>query len=105
VRPYLCNAGVAVAPLRIARGVQNKILEALAMNIPSVTTPQVARGVEGIDGEHLLVGEGPEMFAKQVSRLLEDHALRDRIVKAGRQMLEDTYTWSHSMKILDKLIV
>jgi len=105
VRPYLCNAGVAVAPLRIARGVQNKILEALAMNIPSVTTPQVARGVEGIDGEHLLVGEGPEMFAKQVVRLFEDHALRGRIVKAGRQMLEDTYTWSHSMKILDKLIV
>jgi sugar transferase (PEP-CTERM/EpsH1 system associated) len=103
VRPYLTEAEVAVAPLRIARGVQNKVLEALAMKIPSVTTPQVARGLEAIEGEHLLVGNGPAMFAKQVLRLLEDSALRTRISEAGRRFLEEHHTWTASMKILDKV--
>lgn len=71
VRPYLQHAAVVVAPLRIARGIQNKVLEGMAMARPVVVTPKGLEGISAQDGAHLLVAETPEAFADQVCRILE----------------------------------
>jgi sugar transferase (PEP-CTERM/EpsH1 system associated) len=104
VRPYLMDAALAVAPLRIARGTQNKILQFLAMGVPVVTTPQAAKGVAADSGRHFLVADGSEPFARQVLRLLQDPALRETLSVAGRQPLEEAHCWPASMQILDRLL-
>ncbi len=57
VRPFVTRSAVNVAPLRIARGTQNKILEAMAMGVPVVTSEVAARGVDAVPGEHLLCAD------------------------------------------------
>ncbi len=76
VRSYVKDAAVTVAPLRIARGTQNKILESMAMGIPVIATPQAAKGIQAVPGTHLLVAESPEKFAQDVVRLLSQPALK-----------------------------
>lgn len=104
VRPYLMDAALAVAPLRIARGTQNKILQFLAMGVPVVTTPQAAKGVEADPGRHFLVADGSESFAQKVLSLLQDSNLRENLSLAGRQPLEKAHCWPASMQILDHLL-
>lgn len=104
VRPYLTDASVAVAPLRIARGTQNKILQFLAMGVPVVTTPQAAKGVGAEPGLHFLVAEGDRQFSEAVVKLLEDTTLRQTLSVAGQQPLATTHSWPNSMRILDALI-
>jgi len=57
VRPYMHDAAVSIAPLRMARGTQNKILESMAMGVPVVATPQAAKRIQAIPQKHLLVGD------------------------------------------------
>ncbi len=104
VRPYLMDAAVAVAPLKIARGTQNKILQFLAMGIPTVTTTVAAKGVGATPGRHFLVADGAEEFAAQVQRLVQDHGLRETLSIAGREPLPTAHSWPASMKILDSLL-
>jgi sugar transferase (PEP-CTERM/EpsH1 system associated) len=104
VRPHVMDAALAVAPLRIARGTQNKILQFLAMGVPVVTTPQAAKGVAADSGRHFLVADGSAPFARQVLRLLQDPALRESLSVAGRQPLEEAHCWPASMQILDRLL-
>ena len=63
VRPYLARASVAVVPLRIARGIQNKLLEAMAMGLPAVACSAAASGVEAVPGRDLFVADDPAGFA------------------------------------------
>jgi len=104
VRPHLMDASVAVVPLRIARGTQNKILQFLAMGVPVVTTPEAAKGVAAEPGRDFLVADGDENFAEQVVALLRDPMLRETLSEAGRQPLATAHSWPHSMRILDSLI-
>ena len=104
VRPYLMDAAVAVAPLRIARGTQNKILQFLAMGVPVVSTTTAAKGVGATPGRHFLVADGAEEFAAQVLRLMQDPGLRETLSIAGREPLPTAHSWPASMKILDSLL-
>jgi hypothetical protein len=104
VRPYLLDAAVSIAPLRIARGVQNKILESMAMGIPVVATPEAAKGVQAIPGQHLLVAETPERFASQIVEVLRNGQLQEKLSRAGRQQVENMYTWARSMDVLDHVL-
>ena len=103
VRPHLADAAMAVVPLRIARGTQNKILEFLAMGIPVLSTTQAAKGVAVEPGKHLLVADGAENFSAEVVRLLRDPDLREHLSVSGRQPLATAHFWPHSMEILDAL--
>ncbi len=103
-RPYIANAALCVAPLEIARGTQNKILESLAMGVPVVTSPQGAGGVDAMGGEHFVVADGPEATADAVLRLLGDPAERQRFAKAGRARMETHHSWANSMARLDNII-
>jgi polysaccharide biosynthesis protein PslH len=89
-RPWLAAAAVVVAPLRIARGVQNKILEAMAMGKPCVVSSGAAQGIDAIDGRDLLVADDP---AEAVISLLRDPARAVAIGAAARARMVSSYTW------------
>jgi polysaccharide biosynthesis protein PslH len=93
VRPHLAGAAVAVVPLRIARGVQNKVLEALAMGKAVVASPQALAGLRAEPGVHALAASTPHEWAEAVSRLLEDEALRRGLGSAGRRYVEEHHRW------------
>jgi sugar transferase (PEP-CTERM/EpsH1 system associated) len=104
VRPYVTRAALTVAPLRIARGTQNKILEAMAMGVPVVSSRIAAGGVDAVPGEHLLTGDTPAEIAEAVLRILDNPAERARLSEAGRARVMSHHAWPSSMKRLDALI-
>jgi sugar transferase (PEP-CTERM/EpsH1 system associated) len=104
VRPYLQRSALMVAPLNIARGTQNKILEAMASGVPVVTSGTAAAGVDAIDGEHFLVARTPEQHALAVLRILDDREERARLAAAGRARMLSHHDWGRSMKRLDRII-
>ena len=104
VRDYVRRSAVNVAPLTIARGTQNKILEAMAMGVPVVTSPLAAKGVDAVAGEHLLVGASPQDYADKLLGLMADPAARESVAKAGRARVESHHSWAGSMVRFDRLV-
>lgn len=104
IRKYLAKATIYVAPLRIARGIQNKILEAMAMGIPVVATPTAFEGIEAESGRDLIVEEDPEKFSHQVIKLLKGHDLKEYFRNNARKLTESNYSWSRNLKILESII-
>jgi len=104
VRPYLERADVFVAALRFASGVQNKVLEALAMEVPVVTTPVVATGlrVDGVEPQ-VVIGRTAEEIAACIVRLLGNSEERARLSTEGRRFVEAHCSWSRSAEKLEKL--
>lgn len=103
IQDYLAQATVAVAPIQAGTGIQNKVLEAMATGAPVVATPYALGGIEAVDGEHLLVAEDAEGLAEQVVRLLRDPALRRRLARNARRLVEEKYTWERSVAMLEKV--
>jgi sugar transferase (PEP-CTERM/EpsH1 system associated) len=104
VRPYLARSAVCVVPLRIARGIQNKLLEAMAMGLPTVATTAAFEGVEAESPAHLLVADRPAEFADAVVRLLEDAALRRQTGERARACVEANYRWETQLSRLDRVV-
>lgn len=105
MRPYLERAAVCAAPLRYASGVQNKALEAMAMELPLVATPTVADGLR-VDGSAPLpvaVAEGEAEFADQLVRLLKDEHQRQRLAAEGRRFIAEHFVWSRNARKLEEL--
>jgi glycosyltransferase involved in cell wall biosynthesis len=103
LQPVLDQSALLVVPLLSGSGMRVKILEAFARGIPIVST---TIGVEGIDarhGEHLLVADSPEDFARAVARLLRDPDLAARLARAGRQLVEARYDWRTALCGLDDI--
>jgi glycosyltransferase involved in cell wall biosynthesis len=103
-REYLGRASVVVVPLRIAQGIQNKILEAMAMGIPVVATPQAFEGIEAEPGVDLILGESPEKFAMAVIKLVKEVSLRKSLGENARKVIEKNYCWSKNLSKLDALL-
>ena len=104
VRDHVRSSAVSVAPLTIARGTQNKIIECMAMGVPVVSSSAAAGGVDAVPGEHLLVADTPEAYAENVLALMADPALRQRFSAAGRARVELRHNWANSMIKLDQII-
>jgi hypothetical protein len=104
VRPSLERADVFVAAMRFASGVQNKVLEAMAMEVPVVTTPVVAAGLrmDGIEPP-LVIGRNAEEIAIGIVRLLADSQERVRLSTEGRRFIEAHFSWPCSADKLEKL--
>ena len=94
-RPYLACATVYIVPMRIGGGVRLKLLEALSLAAPLVSTRMGAEGVAGLRGdEHCLLADDPADFAAAVLRLIDDSALGRRLGEAGRALVRERYDWS-----------
>lgn len=97
VRPYLAAAKVCVIPLRIARGVQNKALEAMASARAVIATPDVITGVGATAPDHLLMARTEQEFAAAVLQVLRDDALRTRLEWAARDFVVRECSWKPLM--------
>jgi glycosyltransferase involved in cell wall biosynthesis len=104
VRPFVVNSAVFVAPMRIARGVQNKILEAMSMGVPVVTTSLGFEGISAKAGQDIFVEDNPDLFANRVVKLLLDNALRHEISRKSIMTVKKYYNWSSNLVILDKVL-
>jgi glycosyltransferase involved in cell wall biosynthesis len=103
-RPYLASAAAYIVPMRIGGGVRLKLLEALALEAPTVSTSMGAEGIDGLcSGEHCLLADTPEAFAGAVLRLLEEPAVGRRLGAAGRALVGASYDWSKILPRLDAL--
>ncbi|HEX7742235.1 MAG TPA: TIGR03087 family PEP-CTERM/XrtA system glycosyltransferase, partial [Sphingobium sp.] len=104
VRGWLAAADVVVAPLRIARGIQNKVLEAMAMARPVVASPEAAEGIDASDGAHLLIASDPLQEAEKINALLADPVLAVRLSRAARERMEERYRWSATLRDLPAMV-
>ncbi len=104
VRTWLAGADVVVAPLRIARGIQNKVLEAMAMARPVVASTAAAEGIDAQDGVHFRVAASAAQEAEIVIALLHDLEARQTLGNAARAHVIEHYSWDGQLNVLDSLI-
>lgn len=104
VRSWLAAADVVVAPLQIARGVQNKVLEAMAMAKPVVVSPAAAQGIDAHDGEHFIVADSAGEQADSVAALIADPARALSIGQAARARVEERYDWAATLTPLAAIL-
>ncbi len=104
VRPYVRRSALSVAPLEIARGTQNKILESMAMGVPVVASDIASRGIDARPGEDFLSARGDRQFADQVLALLRSSEERARLSAAGRRRVLSHHSWPASLSRLDRII-
>jgi sugar transferase (PEP-CTERM/EpsH1 system associated) len=104
VRPYVRRSAITVAPLQIARGTQNKILESMAMGVPVVCSRQAAGGVDIVAGEHALVASTPSEWVDAIVGLMSSREQREQISNAARARVLSHHSWTASMNRLDSLI-
>ena len=97
VRPHLASAAVAVVPLRIARGMQNKVLEALAVARAAVVSPQALEGLHARPGTDLLTASSAGEWVEAVVGLLDDPGRRQRLGEAGRRYVEEHHCWEECL--------
>lgn len=102
VRPYLAHAAVVVAPLRIARGIQNKVLEAMAMARPVVASRACAGPIGAELGVELLAAETAADYQRQIESLLASPDLAARIGRAARQRVLADFSWDAHLATLDQ---
>jgi sugar transferase (PEP-CTERM/EpsH1 system associated) len=103
VRPWIAAAAVVVAPLDIARGVQNKVLEAMAMARPVVASPAAFEGIDAVPGEHLIVAQGNDM-ANAVGHLIAHPEEGDAMGRRARAHVIQRYDWERQLVALDAMI-
>jgi sugar transferase (PEP-CTERM/EpsH1 system associated) len=98
VRPYIAHAAAAVAPLRIARGVQNKVLEAMAMATAVVVSPQALEGIDAVPGSELVLAGDAPAFVDACATLLEGQASASAAIgSAARAKVQRRYSWSSNL--------
>jgi len=105
VRPYLADAAVAVAPFRIARGVQNKVLEAMASGLPVVGTRLAFQGITANKGDGVRVADSPEAFAEEVVALLRNPARQHELGQQARTYVERHHRWGEAVALLEKALL
>jgi sugar transferase (PEP-CTERM/EpsH1 system associated) len=103
IRQAYAEARVFVAPMRVGTGLQNKLLEAMAMQLPCVTTPLANNALRGTPGQQLLVAEGAAALAAAISQLLANEAAAAQLAQRGRTFVEATYDWAATTAILENL--
>ncbi len=104
IRPYYAMADVCVAPLRLGRGIQNKVLEAMAMERAVVTTSRANAGIQAVCGKHLLVADEPDAFAVAVSGLLKNEISRAQLGRVARHFVVDHFNWQKKMAEFAELL-
>lgn len=105
VAPAVQASWVNVVPLRVGSGTRLKILESMALGVPVVSTTKGAEGLNVHHGEDILIADAPQALADAVVLLMNDDALRARLVKAGRALVEREYDWGVIAAQLNELLL
>jgi glycosyltransferase involved in cell wall biosynthesis len=84
---------VCVVPIRQGSGTRLKILEAMALGVPVVSTSKGAEGLDVVDGQHLLIADDPAEFVVKTRSALHNTVLRERLIAQARQLVEQRYDW------------
>ena len=103
VRPYVGHADVVVAPLRMGRGIQNKVLEGMAMARPVIATPQALEGIDALPDTHVLVAGNSEGFVRCLTRVM-DPVFAKAVSVAARERVLQRYDWAESLAFYDRLL-
>ena len=103
MRDYLGRASVVICPVTVKVGIQNKVLEAMAMGIPVVCSREGFTGLQAQPGQDLLVADTPDRFAADVCRLLGDADAREPIGRAGRRYVETFHQWEAATRRFEEL--
>lgn len=104
MRKYIAQAAVCVVPLRIAKGIQNKVLEAMAMEVPVVATTAANGGIGARDGKEIMVADSPVAFAQATVALLRNPALRQEITANAKEFVLHHFRWETNLATLDDVI-
>ncbi|QDT14190.1 TIGR03087 family PEP-CTERM/XrtA system glycosyltransferase [Alienimonas californiensis] len=104
VRPHLAAAHVAVTPLRIARGLQNKVLEAMAAGVPVIASPAAAEGLLAVAGQDYLAAAAPAEWANEIVGLFANEDRRRALASAGRCHVEERHDWRRCVAPLFELL-
>ena len=104
VRPFLQHAAVVVAPLRVARGIQNKILEAMAMARPVVASQSCVEAIDARPGEELVSATEAADFIREIDALLKAPARATAVGQSGRQRVVKSYSWDAHLGSLDQYL-
>lgn len=104
VEPYLRSARLAVVPLRIARGVQNKVLEAMASATPLIASTSALEGCDAISGQHVELAETPAEWVAQIDRLFQDQDARRRLGVAGYRFVSEHHRWNDCLRPMGQLL-
>ena len=104
VRPYLDAADISISPLLLARGIQNKVLEAMASGLPTVVTSQSAEGIEADSGVHFQVADSASEFANAIVSLAKSPEKRQTMGAAARQLVKQQYSWPARLDKFRELI-
>jgi sugar transferase (PEP-CTERM/EpsH1 system associated) len=102
IRAYLHHAAIVVAPLRIARGVQNKVLEAMAMERPVVASEACAAAIDAVVGRDLLSASDAAQFVEAIQSLLADPGRAATLGRAARRCILERYSWDAQLAAIDR---
>ena len=104
ILPYYHKADIFVSPLQIARGIQNKILQAMACELPVIASSMGAEGILYENGINILIADTQDEFISQVERITQDTGLRQSIGQNGRRLIEDHYSWESHLMVMDDIL-
>ncbi len=104
IRPYIVHATLAVVPLRIARGIQNKVLEAMAMAKTVVASPQAAEGIKALHGQELFVENNEQEFVDRIVTQIKSE-VNMKVGNAARERILEDYSWKKILNQVDKLLL
>jgi sugar transferase (PEP-CTERM/EpsH1 system associated) len=104
IRDGYARAKIFIAPMQIGTGLQNKLLEAMAMKIPSITSQLANNALCAKDGVEILVGKTPEDYAALIIKLLDNPAFANNIAEAGYQFVLDNYNWESATAVLEEVM-
>lgn len=104
IRPFYGKSKVFIAPMRIGSGLQNKLLEAMSMGIPCITTPLANDALGAKDGEEVLLGSNAEQLASAIVKLLDDEQLRSKLAANAKSFVTEHFSWEACGEDLEKVL-
>ncbi len=104
ILPYYHRSDIFIAPLRIARGVQNKVLQSFACGIPVVSTTMGAEGIDCTDGQEILIADTAEDFFENIQKLLSNTNIYQSIKDNALELVQNHYSWSGKLSTLSHIL-
>jgi len=93
MKEYYAKSKIFVAPMQIGTGLQNKLLEAMAMNLPCISSPLANEALGATHNENILIASSPKEYANSIINLLQNPSLADQIAQKGNNFVRENYRW------------